>query len=161
MANALLVIDVQNYFLKDAPNDLPQRIVGHQAALNYDHVVFTIFKNSPDSNFVSSLKWDKCNTDQDTLLPPDFDTLVTDHNVFKRAAYSAFKTTGLHEYLQALGTERLILCGVDSDACVLATAFEAFDLGYHVKINFDLTYSSNDLHGAAQRIAESNLVSRD
>jgi nicotinamidase-related amidase len=55
----------------------------------------------------------------------------------------------------------LVICGIDSDACVLATAFEAFDLGYHVKINFDLTYSSNDLHKAAQLIAERNILSRD
>jgi nicotinamidase-related amidase len=161
MSNALLIVDVQRYFMADVPDDLPQRIVNHHKALNYDHVVFTNFQNKPESNFVKSLKWDKCSTDEDAQLPEEFSALATSDNTFTRAAYSAFKTTDLHAYLQQRLVERLIICGVDSDACVLATAFEAFDLGYHVKIDFDLTYSSNDLHKAAQLIAERNIFSRD
>lgn len=161
MSNALLVVDVQSYFMKEAPADLPQRIVNHHKALNYDHIIFTNFKNEPGSNFIKSLKWDKCNTEEDAKLPEEFSPLATEHNTFTRASYSAFKTTDLHTYLQQKYVERLIICGVDSDACVLATAFEAFDLGYHVKIDFNLTYSSNDLHKAAQLIAERNILSRD
>lgn len=161
MANALLIVDVQKYFMKDAPADLPERIVKHYQSVSYDHVAFTVFKNSVDSNFVASLKWDKCDTDEDAQLPQEFAELVTADNVFTRAAYSAFKTTALDAYLQQRNIDRLVLCGVDSDACVLATAFEAFDLGYHVKIDFGLTYSSNDLHKAAQLIAEKNITSRD
>lgn len=161
MPNALLVVDVQQYFMKDAPADLPQRIVGHIGAINYDLVVFTNFKNNPDSNFIKSLKWDKCDSDIDAQLPKEFTDLATKQNTFTRASYSAFKTTGLHSYLQQRQVERLIICGVDTDACVLATAFEAFDLGYHVKIDFSLTYSSNDLHKAAKLIAERNIFSRD
>lgn len=147
--------------MKSAPQDLPQRIANHQQALRYDHVVFTVFKNEPHSNFVNSLKWDKCDTDEDTQLPNEFADLITEENVFTRAAYSAFKTTELHAYLQQKNVDRLVICGVDSDACVLATSFEAFDLGYHVKINFDLTYSSNELHKAAELIAKRNITSRD
>lgn len=161
MSNALLVVDVQHYYMESAPSDLPQRIVNHYKALNYDCVVFSSFKNKPQSNFVKSLKWDKCSTKADAQLPEEFSDLATKENTFTRAAYSAFKATKLHAYLQKNQVERLIICGVDSDACVLATAFEAFDLGYHVKINFDLTYSSNDLHKAAQLIAERNIFSRD
>lgn len=161
MANALLVVDVQQYFMASAPKDLPQRIVNRHKAINYDHVIFTVFRNKPQSNFVDSLKWDKCDTDEDVQLPDEFSSLVTKDNVFTRAAYSAFKTTELHEYLQQNNVERLIICGVDSDACVLATSFEAFDLGYHVKVDFDLTYSSNELRKAAQLIVESNILSRD
>jgi nicotinamidase-related amidase len=161
MSNALLIVDVQQYFMKDAPDDLPLRIINHLKALNYDFVVFTNFKNRPDSNFVKQLKWDKCATDEDAQLPKEFTDIADKHNTFTRASYSAFKTTDLHDYLQKQHVERLIICGIDSDACVLATAFEAFDLGYHVKINFELTYSSNDLHKAAQLIAERNILSRD
>ena len=161
MRNALLIVDVQRYFMKDAPKDLPQRIVNHVNAINYDYVVLTKFKNRPDSNFVESLKWDKCDSDKDAELPEEFVGIATPKNTFTRATYSAFKTTGLHDYLQERHVERLIICGVDTDACVLASAFEAFDLGYHVKIDFSLTFSSNDLHEAARLIAEKNLQSRD
>ena len=161
MSHALLVIDVQNYFLKDAPEDLPQRIVNSYESVKYDHIVFTSFKNTPDSNFVKSLKWDKCDTDDDARLAKEFSELAINDNTFVRACYSAFKTTDLHSYLQKLEVERLIICGVDTDACVLATAFEAFDLGYHVKIDFNLTFSSNELDSATQHIAKSNIFSRD
>jgi nicotinamidase-related amidase len=161
MSNALLVVDVQRYFMKDAPQDLPQRVVNHIDATSYDHVVFARFKNEPDSNFVKLLKWTKCATDNDAELPEEFANLAHKDNVFTRATYSAFKTTGLDEYLREREVERLVVCGVDTDACVLATAFEAFDLGYHVKIDFNLTYSSNDLRKAAMLIAEKNITSRD
>ena len=161
MSNALLVIDVQRYFMQDAPADLPQQIVNHYKATSYDYIIFTKFKNSSNSPFVRLLKWDKCNTDEDAQLAEAFSSLATDSNTFTRAYYSAFKNTELHAYLQKRGVERLIICGVDSDACVLATAFEAFDLGYHVKVDYALTYSSNDLHKASQLIAEKNIFSRD
>lgn len=161
MSNALLIVDVQHYFMKDAPDDLPRRIINHHKAINYDNIIFANFMNRPNSNFVKSLKWDKCSTDEDAQLAKEFLELATEQNTFTRAHYSAFKTTDLHAYLQQKEVERLIICGVDSDACVLATAFEAFDLGYHVKINFDLTYSSNDLHKAAKLIAQRNTTWRD
>lgn len=161
MANALLVVDVQRYFLQEAPPELPRRIVNHYRSTSYDNIVFTVFRNQENSNFVASLKWDQCASNEDVKLPDEFNEVVTPDNIFTRAAYSAFKTTQLHEYLQARKVERLVICGVDSDACVLATAFEAFDLGYHVKIDFDLTYSSNELHDAARLIAERNIFSRD
>ncbi len=46
MSNALLIVDVQQYFMKDAPEDLPKRIVNHHKALNYDHIIFTRFKSN-------------------------------------------------------------------------------------------------------------------
>jgi nicotinamidase-related amidase len=161
MANALLVIDVQHYFLQEAPGDLPKRIVKHYRTLQYDYIIFTTFRNYPDSNFVKLLKWDMCSADEDVELPKEFQELATAENTFERAAYSAFEDTKLHEYLKEHQVERLVLCGVDLDACVLATGFAAFDLGYHVKVNFDLTYSSNELSKAAQLIAGRNIISRD
>ena len=161
MSNALLIVDVQHYFLQDAPADLAQRIKNHTQSVQYDHVLFAIFKNTHNSYFAKTLKWDKCSTPEDTQPPKEFADLITRDNVFTRASYSAFKTTNLHQYLHKRHVERLVICGVDSDACVLATAFEAFDLGYHVKIDFSLTYSSNDLHEASRLIAMKNILSRD
>lgn len=161
MATALLIVDVQHYFMQDAPADLPVKITGHYQATSYDTVAFTVFRNHPKSNFIESLKWDKCGEEKDTVLPTAFKDMQQADNVFERAAYSAFKTTELDTFLKQRNIERLVLCGIDTDACVLATAFEAFDLGYHVKVDFDLTYSSGDLEHSARNIIRRSILSRD
>lgn len=161
MATALLIVDVQQFYLDDLPADFVQRIVNHEKALSYDEVLFTVFQNTPDSNLVHSLKWTKCDKDEDAALPAAFHELVRNDNVFKRSTYSAFKGTGLHDYLQSRGVDRLIICGTDTDACVLATAFEAFDLGYHVKVEFSLTFSGNDYQAEAEKIIRKTIESRD
>jgi nicotinamidase-related amidase len=162
MKRALLVIDIQQYFMEDAPSSLPRDVVEHYQtkANNYGLVCFAAFRNQPGSNFVRSLKWDKCSSDQDVILPPAFQPYIRPDNVFERTAYSVFKDARLHAFLQEHEVDRLVLCGVDTDACVLGTAFEAFDLGYHVEINFDLTHSSNNLKESAQKIANRILITR-
>lgn len=161
MANALLVIDVQECFLENAPKDLPEKIIKHYRSVTYDHIIFTRFINKPGSNFVKSLKWTKCADTSDAKLPAIFDQYFNKDNVFTKSTYSALKNPKLHEFLQSHSVERLVLCGIDSDACVLATAFEAFDLGYHVKIDYGLSYSSNDLQKASEQIANKSIISRD
>jgi nicotinamidase-related amidase len=159
--NALIIVDIQHYFLKEAPSELPDKIIRYLQSVNYNEVVFTVFKNTSDSNFVNSLKWDKCTSKEDTALPEAFSGYIHEDNIFTRNTYSAFKATGMHQYLQSRGIQRLILCGVDTAACVLATAFEAFDLGYHIKVEYGLTYSSAELEGAAHGIISKCLSSRD
>lgn len=52
--------------------------------------------------------------------------------VISKHGYSAFIGTDLNKYLQSKGIERLYLTGVKTEWCVLATALNAFDLGYKV-----------------------------
>lgn len=161
MANALLIIDVQEFYKDDLPHDFAQRIANHVQGLSYDLVAFSVFKNQPDSNFVHSLKWTKSGDDKDCVLPSELRDLATSDNTFVRSTYSAFVDTGLHEYLQANHVDRLVLCGLDVDACVLATAFSAFDLGYHLKVETDLTFSTVGLKEQAEAIIKKSLESRD
>jgi nicotinamidase-related amidase len=53
--------------------------------------------------------------------------------------YSAFRETGLHEWLQAEKVQRLILCGVATNVCIQHSAQEARRLGYEVDILEDAT----------------------
>lgn len=159
--NALLIIDVQDFFLKDAPHDFANSIARHIEGNNYDHIVFTTFQNTPQSPFKTSLKWSKCRSPQDAALPANLAAYASSDNTFVRNTYSAFKHPDLHSYLQAHNISRLVLCGIDTDACVLATAYEAFDLGYHVKFEFDLCFSSAGLQDEATTILRRNISSRD
>lgn len=161
MKTALIVVDAQQFFLHDAPDNLPRKIAAEVARGGYDAVAFTVFQNTPESNFNRSLNWPKCNTTEDVQLPDEFRSYVTDQNVFTRDKYSGFSGTKLHAYLQSRGIEKVVLCGIDADACVLATAFSAFDLGYMIEVKFELTFSGNDLKSQARDIMQNNLVVQD
>lgn len=161
MSRALIVVDVNNFFLQDAPSDLARKIAEHIEAAQYEAVAFPVFKNEPGSNFENSLNWTKCSSDEDAALPPELKKWATDDNVFRRATYSAFADTDLEEYLRRHKIKELTLCGIDTDACVLATAFSAFDLGFKVHVNFELTFSTNGMEEEARSIIEKSIVPQD
>lgn len=161
MKTALIIVDVQHFFLHNAPDDLVTNTARHIEEMNYDVIAFTVFRNTPNSNFVRSLNWAKCDSDEDTVLPEAFQDYVTDDNVFTRDTYSGFSGTDLDQYLRERGVKRVVLCGVDTDACVLATAFSAFDNGYLTDVNTDLTYSDGGLEEEAQAIIRRSILVQD
>ncbi|KJH85771.1 isochorismatase [Pseudomonas fluorescens] len=57
--------------------------------------------------------------------------------VIDKSRYSAFHRTDLDARLKALGVDTLIICGVQTDVCVLSTAFDAFALGFHIQLVSD------------------------
>jgi nicotinamidase-related amidase len=161
MNKALVVVDVQQFFLYDAPDELPQKIADHIQSNSYDTIAFTVFKNTPDSNFVRSLNWSKCDRDEDARLPDEFKPYIATDNVFERATFSGFSGTGLDEYLRDRHIKEITICGVDTDACVLGTAFSAFDNGYLINVDFNLTYSGGGLEREARAIFNRSLLNRD
>ena len=157
MKTALLIIDVQSYFLRESPRDLPARIRDHINRNKYDHVFFTIFQNIPGSNYEKRLGWSVCNDTRDMQQPAEFSDITNSRNTFIKHSYSAFKDPKFKDFLEASGVKKLEICGVDTDACVLATAFEAFDLGYRVNVLHDLCYSRSGLDQAIFKLTDRNL----
>src|SRR5689334_16824591 len=123
MKKALVVVDVNNFFLQSAPADFARRIANHIDQSNYDLLAFPVFKNHADSNFVKSLNWSKCSSAEEADLPDELKRFATDKNTFERATYSSFAETDLQKYLQENEIDEVTLAGIDTDACVLATAF--------------------------------------
>ena len=68
----------------------------------------------------------------DTRVVPEKHELVFDKNTS-----SAFHTTPIDLYLRNMQIETLVLTGVAADQCVLATAIDAADRGFHVIIAAD------------------------
>jgi nicotinamidase-related amidase len=60
-----------------------------------------------------------------------------------KPTYSMFGVVGLAEILAARGADTLILTGVETDVCVLATLFDAVDRGYRVVVVADAVTSSS------------------
>ncbi len=161
MTKALLIVDVQSYFIKSAPQDFATRIVEHIKKTNYNYLVFTAFRNSPNSIFRKNLKWTECQEDKDTELPSEFKSFISDNIFESRDTYSALKSKKIRNYLDKNHVNELDICGIDTDACVLATAFEAFDLGFKVSVLYDLCFSSANLDEAAKKIITRNLNTRN
>ena len=64
-----------------------------------------------------------------------------DEMVIDKHGYSAFHDTTLEAALRAANIQTLVLCGVVTYACVLATAFDAFDHGFDVVLADDASGS--------------------
>ena len=78
----------------------------------------------------------------DALAPRDGDIVVD------KVGYSAFEGTDLARELRARGIRTVIMTGVVTYACVLATAFSAFDRNFDVVLATDAVGSWNDELGA-------------
>jgi ureidoacrylate peracid hydrolase len=76
----------------------------------------------------------------DELKPTD-----EDHLIIKRRD-GAFQDTELRMWLQSLGVNTLIFCGVDTSICVETSLREAFNLGYDVMLISDATASGDQQH---------------
>lgn len=154
---ALLVIDVQNGFIKEECKDLPKKIREHLLAEDYEHILFSKFVNTKDSNFVKLLDWTKLFGPPETDIVPELAEFARPECVFEKSTYSAFKSAALIAYLQEAGIEQLDMCGIESDGCVLATAYEGFDLGYEVIVLRELMRSTTSLNEATENIIKRNI----
>ncbi|MDF9778169.1 isochorismatase family cysteine hydrolase [Pseudomonas baetica] len=57
--------------------------------------------------------------------------------IIDKGRYSAFHRTDLDARLRAMEVDTLIICGVLTDVCVLTSVFDAFALGYQVRLVSD------------------------
>jgi len=87
---------------------------------------------------------------------------VNESNLFEKVSYSIFKSNEFANFLKRNQITKLWLCGIDIDACVLASAFDAFDLNYEVEVLTDLSlsHSGERLDNAALKIIKKNLTKK-
>ncbi|UVM48496.1 MULTISPECIES: cysteine hydrolase family protein [unclassified Pseudomonas] len=75
----------------------------------------------------------------------------------RKTAPDSFYQTHLHEQLQELDVERLIICGLQTDYCINATVRQAHQLGYDVVLAADAHSTiDNGTMSAEDIIAEHN-----
>lgn len=139
---ALIILDLQNCFIKDKTKSLPQKIKTHIESQKYDFIVFSKFINSEISNFVKKLNWNKCKISPETDIVSKLSEISLENHIFEKNTYSIFKSREFVDFLSQNKISKLFFCGLDLDACILASAFEAFDLGFDFEILYDLSGSS-------------------
>jgi nicotinamidase-related amidase len=87
-----------------------------------------------------------------TEIDPGLAPEPGDH-VLPKKRYGAFSGNGLAFLLKNLGVETLILTGVETEICILATAYHAFNEDFRVLVASDGTAGlEDDLADAALRI---------
>lgn len=128
---ALVLVDVQGGFITADTEHALDRI-GELMNGSWDLVAATRFRNCAGSLYRSELDWhDMGSGSPGSRLTRDVaqraDTIVD------KTGYSAAETL-LPELTRRRITE-VVLAGMDTDACVLATAFGMWDAGFRVRID--------------------------
>ncbi len=93
-----------------------------------------------------------------TEVVPQLRPQPGEHTVFKHR-YSPFDNTDLELLLRNLKVETLVICGVNTNNCVMCSCFEAFNRDYRVVVAEDVCASMNgpDYHEAALKLIRAAL----
>lgn len=121
--HALIIIDVQSLFLKNAGQETIDHIHKLIDSKNYDLIISTVFINSLGSKYEKILNYSDGTNINDQILDPK--VLSSSDYIFAKEAYAPGNS-----FLQTLSDEnitKVTLVGIDTDGCVLATAFKCFD----------------------------------
>jgi len=124
MTTCLFIIDVQRGFINEWTRHIPDRVAALQE--KYDRVVVTRFVNPENSFYRRLIHWSRFAPDSaDVALAfaPRADALVVD-----KAQYSALVPM-VADMLGGERIERVDLCGIATDNCVLKTAVDLFERG--------------------------------
>ena len=116
MKQALLIVDVQPSF--SPPPDLVRDIA--RLASSMPSVATVERHNEAATPFERQLGWKPGLAD---------DSLVAADQVFVKHGY--LPPPEAIDHLRGLGTERVLVCGIQADTCVLAAGFALFDAGLH------------------------------
>jgi nicotinamidase-related amidase len=131
-------------------------------------VVYVVHQTEPDGSDARSPFWLEATSVGDlypnvaeqvvgsrwTELTDGLDVREGDY-LFPKKRYGAFSGNGLAFLLKNLDADTLVLTGVETEICVLATAFHAFNEDYRVIVVSDATKGLEpDCERAALRIVE-------
>ncbi len=159
MKSALVVVDVQKYFITRPTKDVAKRILRfiEKNRDKFDFIIFLKFVNKKRSSFVKYLKWKGMMCGRDTELIKELNG--NKKIVFERFTYSAFNKKSFVEFLKRNKIKKLFLCGFDTDACITFNLVGGFDLGYDIKVIKDLCMShyGKKYHDYAIKFMEKNF----
>lgn len=142
--DAVIIVDLQRAFAP--PPDLVERIKARAAG--FPRRVFTRFVNPPGSLLRRKLDRRSCapgSAEAGLVLAPSAGDLVLD-----KPGYGL--TGDAVRRLRADGVRHALVCGGDTDACLLGVVFSLFDGGIDCTVEPSLCWSASGLHDCALRI---------
>lgn len=160
----LIVVDMQNAYLNGRPwacnnmNSCTSKIVQLLESSACPNVVFTkhMKNGSPIGTWTEyNLAYYHINEDNKNAMLIDAIVPYTLHHpVFEKTTYSAFSCDALRE--MAKRADRVVLCGVVGECCILSTMMSGIDLGIRIVYLKDAIASSTpEFSSSIEKIAES------
>jgi nicotinamidase-related amidase len=153
MGNALVIIDMQNYFFRSE-----KKKVRYNELISSINNLIEIFENSPDSSIyhvISLHKPDKSTWSRNMkrnnsgcLIEGTEEALIVkdlkynkNHVTIHKTRHSAFMRTDLEQHLLKNGIERIFLCGIYTHGCIALSAIDGWSLDFEVIIAEDCIFS--------------------
>ena len=119
-----------------------KRIVQLTNAGVFDAIYASRFVNTPNSSFVRFMGWHECFDPEDIALVAGLKTDM----IFDKHSFSCFDSDiSLAETIATSclpNSPRVYICGFDTEACVLRTAFDCFEQGIRPLVLADYCSSS-------------------
>lgn len=153
----LLVVDMQKGFLDESHNDYVQKVQDFldQNHARYDVIVATRFFNPKKSLWRMLLNWEGCDEHSSDLLLRV--SLPQGSKDVDKSTYGISGAPQIQKWLKDV--ERVDVLGVDTDACVLLSCLELFDLQIKPYVLSDLCVSTRGdyYHHMALEILRRNI----
>lgn len=160
MKKMLLVIDLQKSFINPNTEFLISKIDSLVNSGSYDLVVFTKFINDNDSMWVKKINYKGCISLEDRKIMID----TKDNIVLEKSLYTAY-SNNLINLINLFKIDEVHLCGIDTECCVLKTAFDLFENDYNIKVLSGYSActhgeesNKNALDIIARNIGKSNVI---
>ena len=158
MKDCLVIIDVQKEFMTYETKPVVDKIEKLINSTEFNYVVATRFVNTKDSPHYLFMGWEGLMDAKSQEVVP----LVEDvaDIVFDKSINSCF-TEEFKEFIAEEGIEKLYFVGLDTDCCVMKSAFDAFDMKipFEVLTSYCASSGGEDLHFAACKLMLRNLGS--
>lgn len=124
MKSLLLIIDLQKSFVNKNTEQILSKIDNLLKQNKFDNVVFTRFINSTDSIY-----YKECITEESKKIQIN----TRNYKIIDKNIYSALNDE-LKKYILEENISKICLCGIDTECCILKTAFDLFENEYNVYI---------------------------
>lgn len=151
----LLLIDIQEGFMNEITESIPNNVKKHIKNYSYDLVIATRFINKIESLHKSELK-----TKDMTMLSPHAKLVegiseISDI-VLMKSTYTSL-TADVAKLLEKNNMKQVYLAGLNTDTSILATAFDLFDKGIRPII---LSKCCGSIAGLEANAAALNILER-
>lgn len=147
MAQALIVIDIQEGLVKENPFDTKNFIINTKAIIQHfrDQSIEVIFiRHSEDEGLLAtgSDNWQVYHE----LKPQE------NEKIFNKYYNSIFKNSGLKEYLDSKSITNLTFVGMQVEFCIDTSVKVGFEYGYKITIVEDAISTFDNIHLSADQI---------
>ncbi|MBH8566961.1 cysteine hydrolase [Nostoc sp. CENA67] len=162
MKSCLFIIDIQNGFITQNTIHILPRVKFLLEQNIFEYVIFTRFINTPNSPYVKYLNWHEFISPIEQKIVGEIEPFA--QIIVDKTIYTACNQETL-DLLNQMKIQKVFICGIDTDSCVLKTAIDFFEknINPYVLEYYSASTGGDKLHQAAilvlsQMIGINNIV---